>query len=788
MAGALVFLFVSGGLGATALGLWFLLRRSRLRLQPAVASRAAGVRPVIRQRSAAPEDRRAGPEPADAAAPEPSGDETPADASPPAPAMPAVPNVAEAPDNPVPANVEEFVPPSLAAPEPAQDADPGSSAEASDAGTEAPVPAFGTAAEASTNPYGLGPAGAEEAILGEGRHAQTLPAAAEGADAQAGAAAPDPQPLLADTAAPGAGMPPDVDERTASGPDALAEDELPVQDMLVAEGRAAEAASGPPPAAAGAAEADAEPSPHTGDGTAALEAGCDTAPAGEFGAANGIVGQPPQLEAGGAATLRGTKAEAAASELTTDAASGSARPESAEEPDPLAWPAARPRPSKPAQHRDRRGQRRANQPQAGAGPEASESEAAAALRTPAEARLRLILHPVRRTISLAAVLARPSGYPDRITLLPGAGTELGAYSEERYDDVDLEWTPDLLSGEVRLDCKEGYQWLRSGRRVHVFSELADEPGLISVGFASVASPTAIVCRQSDEAAVRTAAAACGSPELVSHDRWAGVPEGWIVLSGYHPAHAASSPLEPGLTALDPGVGAVIRLSGGLQVRSGSFAQGSPPRIEIEPFPAGARVAIDGASAEVGEDGSWRAAGWDAPGDHLVDVVPGPSLTYRILADPWLDGGWERWDAHPERFPQSKGAPWERAQICGASLAGPSSEHVVAAVAMATVVALGLRRGAAVLQPRPDAPAVVGLLREAPAFLVSSSGPRRTQGRVAWLAPLLPSPPCRELDLQWIAAVRSAALRRLPLVGASAAGQDAWRRARERARRYRKAGT
>ena len=156
--------------------------------------------------------------------------------------------------------------------------------------------------------------------------------------------------------------------------------------------------------------------------------------------------------------------------------------------------------------------------------------AAAARRTPAEARLRLILHPVRRAASLYAVLTRPPGYPDRVTLLMGAGAEVEAYSEDRYDDVDLEWTPSLLSGEVRLECEERYQWLRSSRRVHIFSEVADEPGLISAGSAAVSSPSAIICRQDDTDAVRSAARTCGSAELVSHDRWTGVPDGWAVLS------------------------------------------------------------------------------------------------------------------------------------------------------------------------------------------------------------------------------------------------------------------
>jgi hypothetical protein len=446
---------------------------------------------------------------------------------------------------------------------------------------------------------------------------------------------------------------------------------------------------------------------------------------------------------------------------------------------------AKPRPSKPAQHRDRRGQRRTFQPKSSAESRAGAEEVTSALRSPAEARLRLILDPVRRTASLSAVLARPAGYPERITLLLGAGADVGAYSEDRYDDVDLEWTPALLSGELRLDCKEGYQWLRSSRRVHIFGEMADEPWLVSLGSAPLAPSSTIVCRQDDAVAVRSVAAACGSSKLVSHDGWTGVPEGWVVLSGYRPAHASSSTLDPSLTALDPGIGSVIRLSGGLQVRACSFAQRSPPRIEIAPFPEGARVTIDGTSAEMKPDGSWRAEGWDAPGDHLVDVVPGPSLKYRILRDPWLDGGWDRWDAHPERFPRSSEAPWARAQICGASLLGPSGEHVVATEAVARIIALGLRHGVAVLQRRPDTPVAVGLVPEIPAFLISSSGPRRTQGRVDWLAPYSPGPPSTAIDMQWLAVVRSAALRRLPFSSASTAGLDAWRRAKERARRYRK---
>ncbi len=442
------------------------------------------------------------------------------------------------------------------------------------------------------------------------------------------------------------------------------------------------------------------------------------------------------------------------------------------------------RPSKPAQHRDRRGQRRVLPPQPATSAE-QPSRGRGALRAPAEAKLRLMLHPIRRAAALSAVLARPDGYPDHVTLLLGGHVKISAYSEDRYDDLDLEWTADLLSREVRLDCNEGYQWLRSGRRIHIFSEVADEPGLISVGSASLTSPSTIVCPSEDVAAVCIVAKACGSSDLISHDHWNGIPDGWTILSGYHPTRAATAGLATWLTAVDPGVGSEIRFGEGLRVRSASFAEGSPPKIEIIPFPSGAAVTIDGQPAVLHEDGAWRADGWDRPGDHLVDVVPGPSAAYRIVQDPWSEQGWETWDAHPERFGALSHAPWAKAQICGGSVSGPGGEYVVAAEAMASVICLGLRRGAVALRGRPDAPVAVGLLKEPPAFLISASGPRRSQGRVAWLSPTAPSSTIRAIDPNWIAVVRSAASRRLPLDGGGFSAEAAWRRARDRARRHRK---
>ncbi|HEV2618665.1 MAG TPA: hypothetical protein VGU23_01860, partial [Acidobacteriaceae bacterium] len=381
---------------------------------------------------------------------------------------------------------------------------------------------------------------------------------------------------------------------------------------------------------------------------------------------------------------------------------------------------------RPAAYRDRRGARRARQQNQ---EDASVSEPASKAhltRSVAEVRLRLMLHPIRRTAILSLVPSRPFGYPEHVTLENSDGETVAAYSDSRYDDIDAEWTGSLLAGEIGLQSKEGYRWIRGTRRIHIFREIPDEAGLLSAGSAVLARSSTIICRDEDAAGVRSAAKLCGSPALTAHAGWTGIPSGWTVLSGYTPAHQTSAPLEQDLTALDPGSGAEISFSGGLQIRARVFADGFPPRIEILPVPTGASVTIGGASAHLEIDGAWTAPEWDRPGEHLVDVVPGPSATYQIASDPWLGAGWERWNAHPGLFTSQAATASSVAGICGAMMFGPRGEHVVAAAAAAAAV-LGLQRGAAVLWPRPDVPASVGLLAEAPAFLISAISRRRAKG-------------------------------------------------------------
>jgi hypothetical protein len=450
-------------------------------------------------------------------------------------------------------------------------------------------------------------------------------------------------------------------------------------------------------------------------------------------------------------------------------------------PETPAGPALRP-PRQPAIHRDRRGKRRAVT--AAAPPQPVAPAPGAQARPPAEAKLRLSLHPIRRTARLSVVLTRPDGFPARVTVLEASSDAVEAYDEQRYDDLDMPWTSELLEGELRLMSGDGFQWLRSARQVHIFAQDPNEPELISTSAAKAGIAHTLICRSGDAETVRLAASATGSPELQTHEHWQGIPDGWLVLSGYTPVHAAAPPLPTGFRTMDPGEGLEISFEGGLAVRGRVYAAGHPPRIIIAPAPGAASVTIGGTPAEFSSSGAWTAPGWDAPGQHIVDVVPGPSASYEIAADPWLAGGWDFWDAHPQRFGNGAREPWARAKICGALIRGPADETVFAAETQPTLVALGARAGATPLRRRADAGVSVGLMAEPPAFLLSATGSRRSQGRVVWLG-LAPSQnPSRQHDAEWVATVRGAAARRLPLVQADGPGEDAWRKAKERARRLR----
>jgi hypothetical protein len=428
-------------------------------------------------------------------------------------------------------------------------------------------------------------------------------------------------------------------------------------------------------------------------------------------------------------------------------------------------------------YRDRRGTRRAK-----TSPAPTRNSVRQSNVLPADVSLRLTLHPIRRDVRLSAVLGRPEGFPDCVTLKLD-GQRVQAYDDRRYDDIDVPAGMNLLGNELRFDTVERFQFLRSARRIQLFSTTPIDPDQVSVSAARAGAEHAILCHANDVGEVRRIAQLAGSPPLVSHDGWPGVPPGCAVLSAYIPERAIIEAIDPSLRPLDPGVSISINLSGGLPIRPKVFAQGHPPHISIDDLPMGTAVTIGGETAQQAETGNWIAPGWDAPGRHIIDIVPGPSLTYEIAPDPVSTDGWPRWNAYGDRFEPSAAA-WTRAEICGAYVAGPAGSIIITSDPQWTVVALGTRSTAVALRNRPDMPVSVGAVPPGAAFLLSAAGPRRHQGRIIWIgegAPI-PHPTSAQTDLHWANLVRSAASRRLPLLGADEAGERAWRAAVARARR------
>ena len=401
---------------------------------------------------------------------------------------------------------------------------------------------------------------------------------------------------------------------------------------------------------------------------------------------------------------------------------------------------------------------------------------------PAKARLRLMLDLARRSARMSVCLSRPEGFPERIHPLLGGEDPVEAFDMSRYDDIDVSWTADLLDGELRIQSREGQQWLRSARSVHIFAESPAEAGLVSVGAARPGIPHVVVCKVADEESLRRASAATGSSHLTSHERWHGIPDGWAVFSEYNPIHSATPPLPAHLRTLDPGTEVAISLSGRLPIQDRVYAEVGPPRVVVAPLPDVVSVTIDGVPARQASDGTWEAEGWDRPGQHLIDVVPGPSLSYQIMADPAANPGWQFWDAHPERFGSESSEPWSRAMICGTAVRGRNDETIIAAASLPILVAIGHSRDAMPLTPRLDVPASVAVMAEAPSFLVAATGIRRTQGRVVWLGSTA-KPGSRSIpDRHWAETVRSLAARRLRLDGADPKGEHVWRTAKQQARR------
>jgi hypothetical protein len=424
-------------------------------------------------------------------------------------------------------------------------------------------------------------------------------------------------------------------------------------------------------------------------------------------------------------------------------------------------------------YKDRRGARRST-PKSGRRPPAPTTQTV----RQAELRLRLVVDPVVRAVGLSAVLVRGHEFPDRVRTGFADAEELLAF-EGRYDDLAVDWTPDLLRRELRLaDVAGSFEWVRGAREIHIFAEESGESDLMSVPAAVLNMRHAVVCPSPEVAAVLAIASSAQSPPPTVLQGWHGIPAGWAVLDGYKPQCPADPPPDGHLRTLDPGTTVEILFEGGLQIRSRTWAAGRPPTIRVSALPPNGAIFIDACLATVSPEGICTAQNWDRPGTHLVDVVPGRSASYEIAADPALEAGWH----------ETVGMQVGIGSICGPRIVSPKARAVLASPVSGRVVAVGKYRHAKVLQTRAGLPAAIGALSFKPEFLIVSWGSRRSQGEIVWLALSNRDDTAAAPDAAWVSAIRSATAHHFAIRPASEEARQAWARAASVARRYRKGRT
>lgn len=445
-------------------------------------------------------------------------------------------------------------------------------------------------------------------------------------------------------------------------------------------------------------------------------------------------------------------------------------------------------PTGPARYRDRRSARRAIPAHVEAGKQPNR-------RTPSlrqsDAKLRLYIDSNRKSIHLSIVLSRPKGFPDQIEL-DVIGSEAinivndepvdAFFDDERYEDIDVDWTPSLLTDELRLlDTKQSLKWVRGARPFHLFAPVEGESGFLTVSTADIGTEHIIVCREEDVMEIYAIATDNGSLQPKRIQEWTDIPSGWAVLTGYTPQHSAPQ-AKSRFRPLCPDKETKIRLDGGMPVRNKTYAEGHAPRILIDHLTPNDKVFIGGFNATRQSDGSWIAPGFDIPGKHRIVVEAGPSLTYSVLPDPEKAENWQIWDA-------ADGAAWNQIAVCGARIFTDDNSIIMACESKWNARAIGPCADVQSFVSRnDDVPAAIAILQFSPAFILLSEGPRRHQGKVIWQGrDLIDVGPCMQKnpDMKWVDSVRRAKARNLILCPKISGAESAWRSVTEVARRIKK---
>ncbi len=265
--------------------------------------------------------------------------------------------------------------------------------------------------------------------------------------------------------------------------------------------------------------------------------------------------------------------------------------------------------------------------------------------------------------SVSFIAKRSAGLPEGMTVAAQAGeVELRAMQDEWYQDVvpdDIScllrdgtvWTQEGANGKCR--------WSLSGRALYVLADRSDISGYVSQTCLDLGRVHAVLCSEPIRSRVEEAIQKTRAEPTTVLDESLGAPPGWIVFQGVVPKAPVAPVGEADIfNALRPLPRIKISLERGIRLEYANWLEGHAPSIRVYgDAEHTAEVRIDGQVAACGEDGTYRAPGWDLIGSHSV-WCSGMSKSYSIVP---FTASWEHWDAYA--FPVTYGSQRSIA-ICG----------------------------------------------------------------------------------------------------------------------------
>lgn len=261
-----------------------------------------------------------------------------------------------------------------------------------------------------------------------------------------------------------------------------------------------------------------------------------------------------------------------------------------------------------------------------------------------EADLVLVFQPGGWGIALSLLLRRSADLPEQVSVnVAGELLELAAIDDSLFEPTPIADPIAALCQGVSAQSLGAAprRWVRSGRRLHVFTERPGVFGFASAPRVVIGQENIILCETALAGQILDLCQLTGSapPQDVEGP---GVPDGWRCLRGYRPRWPGAWDGDDIFLALSPLPDAAIGLVGGIAVSRSAWILGRPPAIRIlgsEPAPGDVTIDLVPAVQEAG--GQWTTPGWDTLGHHAVRFA-GLLRRYEMVE---VDGSWDWWPAH-----------------------------------------------------------------------------------------------------------------------------------------------